>query len=317
MVVFSQVIPAWRASADEDSESVFVKFLFQDRVIISLMVVGCVLSGLGQACMWVTQGDYISNCATNNTKGFYFGFFWFMYMSSNIFGNWIGSYLILQTSGPVFFIIMGIIMIIGQTGFLGLQKPKSIEPVNQQQQELLEHDDVETDQEESFMQVVKNVWKLTFRKKMMLVNLQSIWSGGSIAFWSSALATVLVFQLKDTDLSDTEKESKAMTAMIAFGFGEVIGGVIFGVVIDIIGTKNTCLLNTAVCAIQGLVSIYSIGSGNYDIFSLIMCFLWGFGDAGLNIHCFTIMGFEFESKSVPFSVFLTLNGIGVTIFAII
>jgi hypothetical protein len=68
--------------------------------------------------LWVAQGEYVSNCASESTKGFYFGHFWALYMSAQIFGNLTGALLISKTSGIWFFLIMGIIMMFPVFGFL-------------------------------------------------------------------------------------------------------------------------------------------------------------------------------------------------------
>ena len=64
MVVFSQTVPAWRAqeneSVDPEPQSDFVKFLFKDSVIITILVLGSVLAGFGQATIWVAQGEYVA-----------------------------------------------------------------------------------------------------------------------------------------------------------------------------------------------------------------------------------------------------------------
>lgn len=38
--------------------------------------------GFGMGVLWVAQGEYVSLCATEETKGFYFAHFWAFYMSS-------------------------------------------------------------------------------------------------------------------------------------------------------------------------------------------------------------------------------------------
>ena len=65
----------------------------------------------------------MSKCASETTKGFYFGYFWAWYMSSQIFGNLIGAYIIEDTSGPSFFAIMSMIMFIAVLGFCKLKLP--------------------------------------------------------------------------------------------------------------------------------------------------------------------------------------------------
>jgi hypothetical protein len=50
--------------------------------MITILVAASVLSGLGQALVWVGSGEYMALCATEKSKGFYFGFFWVLYMCS-------------------------------------------------------------------------------------------------------------------------------------------------------------------------------------------------------------------------------------------
>ena len=121
----------------------------------------------------------------------------------------------------------------------------------------------------------------------------------------------MVYQLKDTELDDDHKESKALVGMIAFGAGEIIGGLLLGVIIDKIGSKYTCIINIMIVGVQGLVTILSINSADYNALSFLMTFLWGFQDGALNIHTFQILGFEFETQSEPFGVFNLVQGIGV------
>ena len=73
-------------------------------------------------------------------------------------------------------------------------------------------------------------------KKMMFMNAQLFWTGASIAFWSGMLTPIMFLQQKDSLLSVEEKESRALFCMIAFGFGDVISGIIMGVIIDRLGS---------------------------------------------------------------------------------
>ena len=59
----------------------------------------------------------MAKCATEETKGFYFGYFWVWYMSAQIIGNLSGAILILNNPGPEFFGIMGIFAIVVSFGF--------------------------------------------------------------------------------------------------------------------------------------------------------------------------------------------------------
>lgn len=104
----------------------------KDNICIAILFLGSVLAGFGQAIMWVAQGEYISQCASDENKGFYIGFFWSWYMGSQIFGNLIGAILITDISGPSFFVVMTAIMFVAVAcfGLLKMSEPtasKSVE----------------------------------------------------------------------------------------------------------------------------------------------------------------------------------------------
>lgn len=89
------------------------------------MILGSIIGGFGQGWLWTAQGEYVSLCAKEETKGFYFGFFWAIYMSSQITGNGIGGYMITSTSGPNFFLAMFGIMTSAVIGFFFVKLPPS------------------------------------------------------------------------------------------------------------------------------------------------------------------------------------------------
>ena len=66
-------------------------------------------------------------CASEKTEGFYFGYFWAYYMSCQIAGNWVGSYLLTRFSGSTFFLIMGLSIIATAFLFFALKDPEPID----------------------------------------------------------------------------------------------------------------------------------------------------------------------------------------------
>ena len=62
-------------------------------------------------------------CATEETKGFYYGYFWAWYMSAQIIGNLSGAFVIKQTMGSEFFIIASSFEILTCCGFFFIQIP--------------------------------------------------------------------------------------------------------------------------------------------------------------------------------------------------
>ena len=102
--------------------------------------------------------------------------------------------------------------------------------------------------------------------------------------------------------------------MILLGIGECLGSLGSAFVIDYIGTKNTCILNALMVALNGLVVASSTSSLEYNNLSFVVCFLWGIQDSISTSNAMQILGFEFETKSEPFSVFMVLQGLSMAVF---
>ena len=54
----------------------------RDGFIVTIIIICAIINGVGASLIWVSNGNYISECATPKTKGFFYGFFWIVYMSS-------------------------------------------------------------------------------------------------------------------------------------------------------------------------------------------------------------------------------------------
>ena len=128
----------------------------------------------------------MSLCATKETEGFYFGYFWSIYMTSQVFGNWIGSIIILKTSGPIFFLIMWLIMISSLFAFCYVIIP---ELDNEQLS-----NEFEKMAEESSTTLIKNTFKIAGSYRMLFMNPQLLWTGISIAFWSAMLTPIMILE---------------------------------------------------------------------------------------------------------------------------
>jgi hypothetical protein len=73
----SQALPALKAKDPQNDA-----WYYSDTSIICANIGAAICSGVGSSLLWVAQGHYISDCAKPSTKGFYFGYFWAMYMAS-------------------------------------------------------------------------------------------------------------------------------------------------------------------------------------------------------------------------------------------
>lgn len=62
--------------------------------------------------------------------------------------------------------------------------------------------------------------------------------------------------------------------------------------------------------VAAFVMVFFVNENDiYDISSFIMAFVWGFMDSGLNAIMRSMLGFEFDSKIVPFAVFNFLQSL--------
>ena len=99
-----------------------------DAFIIGILVVCAVLNGVGAALIWVANGSYISACAIPKTKGFFYGFFWVMYMSSQVVGSLIGAAIINSGRRQVFFFsTMAVIAALASVSFVFTREPLILE----------------------------------------------------------------------------------------------------------------------------------------------------------------------------------------------
>jgi len=75
--LLSLLLPAYR-SMNLDSES----FWLSDGFVYSIVLIASVMNGLGMGVSQPAAGNFISNCAVESNKGFYFALFWSCYMGS-------------------------------------------------------------------------------------------------------------------------------------------------------------------------------------------------------------------------------------------
>ena len=97
--------------------------------------------------------------------------------------------------------------------------------------------------------------------------------------------------------------SMAMLCMIALGVGEVIGALIFSRVQDSCNKTVSLGVILAITIVACIVSIIYIIEFKFNIYICIaMTFTWGMQDASVICLLNTLCGFEFDSKTTPFSV---------------
>ncbi len=72
----------------------------------SLILVTAALNGFGAGILWVAQSAYVTSCATPDTKGFYFSYFFIIFMISQIVGNLVAAFLLRYNGQALYYWVM-------------------------------------------------------------------------------------------------------------------------------------------------------------------------------------------------------------------
>lgn len=116
---------------------------------------------------------------------------------------------------------------------------------------------------------------------MSKMNIQLIYTGVSIAYWSGIITPIIVYQLEndpeysDLDLKENQKDQYALFTMIAFGFGEVFGAFFMGWFIDTFNPKRATIMNMVIIFFMIIITLFSINCEKFNWLSFLMSFLWG------------------------------------------
>ena len=130
----------------------------------------------------------------------------------------------------------------------------------------------------------------------MFLNLELIYCGTTLAFWSGLLTPIMVLELSsDPTKTDKDKDALSLKGMIFLGVGEVVGGFLLGYICDKIGSKNMCLVNVLIVFTTTGLTYWNLVQMEYNWVTYLVCFMWGINDGCSNIHINQMCGFEFES----------------------
>jgi len=150
------------------------------------------------------------------------------------------------------------------------------------------------------------------------VILNLLWNGIIIAYWSTLLVPIMTDIQQPEDCNgdetcDNNKTSKALYGMVGFGFGEVFGGLLHGLLIDKIGSRKTIFINILIVILVISATQYNISLTEFGAWSFIMCFLWGYEDGSCNIFLFQLLGNQFDAKhsGEAFGCFNLMQGLAV------
>jgi hypothetical protein len=98
-------------------------FIYQPLFIWLVNISTNLVSGFGQGVAQPASGTFISDCATENTKGIFFAFSWACYMGSQVIGSLISGAIFSNIPFYWYSIIMAIILIIATIFLFFLKLP--------------------------------------------------------------------------------------------------------------------------------------------------------------------------------------------------
>ena len=185
------------------------------------MIFSAGINGLGSSLLWVGQSTYISQCASEENKGRFYGTFWFLFMWSQIVGNLLGAYVLSSFSKVMFFVLMSIISLLGTSTFLLLTRPlkhyellseTSAEENGQMNEQLT---DEQQEERQMFAGILSTI-RLLASGKMMRLNLFFIFSGLVVATYCGFLVPTISSAIGSNEKSN-EKLKKCLLCMAALG----------------------------------------------------------------------------------------------------
>lgn len=103
--------------------------------------------------------------------------------------------------------------------------------------------------------------------------------------------------------------------MLGLGAGEILGSLLFGSIADKLSYEISIFINIIAAAIAfAMMILYCVLLDFSFVLACIMNLTWGIQDAGINCLLNSLLGFQFASKTTPFSVFRFLQALLTFIF---
>mmetsp|Transcript_18308 Transcript_18308/g.25368 ORF Transcript_18308/g.25368 Transcript_18308/m.25368 type:complete len:129 (-) Transcript_18308:97-483(-) len=104
------------------------------------------------------------------------------------------------------------------------------------------------------------------------------------------------------DWDDSKVNARALLAMVALGIGEIVGAILTGFVQDKYGYRIMIIFSLILTIIAFIILIAYNQKFVYGPITFFMTLTWGMQNSATNTFLYCVCGFQFESKTKPFSV---------------
>ena len=129
-----------------------------------------------------------------------------------------------------------------------------------------------------------------------------IWSAISSSLHTGIFLPLMARTMQDQSIDEQNERAFLATAIV--GIGEIFGGVFIGAVRDYTQSYKVAFVFEIILMVSALTTVWVFNSANsFSWVAYLMSLLMGLQDSGLNCLMRCILGFEFDSKVTPFSVF--------------
>ncbi|KAF7993425.1 hypothetical protein HCN44_010011 [Aphidius gifuensis] len=306
----------------------------------TLLYIASGILGFGGSLLWTGHGIYLTKNSDSETMSRNSSLFWAIFQSSLFAGNLFVFFMfnepkIDEPTRKLVFSVLLSLSIIGTMMLLFLRKPPYLlslgeaEGVSSADKELALPEQKNDKNILTAWYAFKEAILLFLTCKIMLLSLTFIYTGLALTFFSGVYSSSIGFTI---GMGDKRKSLIGLSG-IFIGIGEVIGGIIFG----ILSTKqNTfCKLSGWKIVIVGfLFSLFAYitillnlpnnspfndtndtGFINPSpILAMIGSFTLGFGDACYNTQIYALLGVIYSKESAPaFALFKFCQSIAAAI----
>jgi len=257
------------------------------KIIPSVVYAASTVVGFGASILWVAQGAFLTKCSEESTRGRNSGIFWGLFQISGIVGN-LGAYGILENNEPPSFLFI----ILSGCGGVGVLILLFLRPIVA---------DLEENRVRSPWWLFKQSFNMFGRRDIILMLVLMFFSGFELSYFSGEFPLLM----------DPKLIGVVMTV---FGAAEVIGGVVFGKLSDIVGRKAMVVTGLVVyCAALVLSWMGKFHSSEYNYYLwFIAAACLGLGDSLFNTQLYASLGTLFPEHEMvaAFTIFQLLQNLG-------
>jgi len=263
-------------------------------------LIASVMIGSGAGLLWVSQGEFLSRCSDEETTGVHSGLFWSIFMGNAVAGNLLGYFVVGDADVVPRSTIQAFLFCLTGSAAVGVAVlfllPIDVSPEEEVGSRRGEQEPVCSMLGQSIMLVAE--WNTVLLLPLIC------YSGWSAAFWTGTYPTLLGGKLSTAPtLPACFKPRVIGLAGAAVGFGEIVGGIVMGRLVD--GVSVTAAVVAGATSMgSAFIAIYFIFgvaggadfNGSFEV-SLMIAFGLGLGDAGVNTSIYAFLQRVFAGRT--------------------